>query len=415
MVTRKPGWKYRYNIVAVLFVAWGVAVLDRGAMPVALPYISRELGLKPFQSSLILSTFFVGYSLAHLPGGVLADRFGARKVATLSLLWWSAFTALTGAVSTLLQMLTVRLLFGLGEGASPGAFFKTIAVWFPKKERATATAVMFTANSIGAALSPLLVVAIMAIWGWRAVFLALLVPGVLTSLLFWKIVRDRPSDVGEMNVVDDGDSEAAQADPAPAHGKIAWKEILQPDIVKYFFSLLIFDIAYWGFQNWLPTYLVQVRGFSMMQMGAAASAPFLFGAFGRIIGGRLSDTIFRRQRRLLVALTQILSGVCLLLTFFAPTTWMMIVSQIAAGFFLSAYQSTFWALPMSTVSQERMGIASGFINMGGQIGGLISPLIIGALLEMFNGSFAAPGVFLEVSIFISTLIILSLPARSAEV
>lgn len=408
-------WKPRYNIVAVLFVAWGVAVLDRGAMPVALPYISREFGLTPFQSSLILSTFFFGYAIAHIPGGILADRFGARRVATAALLWWSAFTAITGVAANLVQMLLIRLLFGLGEGAAPGAFFKTIAVWFPRKERATATAVMFTANSLGAALSPIIVVAIMATWGWRAVFYALLVPGILAALLFWKVVRDRPAEADHGPVDAAGDAQPvgspADATHAPPHATFAWKDVARPDIIKYFLAITIFDIAYWGFQNWLPTYLVQVRGFSMLQMGAAASLPFFVGAIGRLVGGRLSDTLFREQRRLLVAIIQVMAGLCLALTFFAPTTATMIAAQAGAGFFLSGFQSTFWALPMSTISRNRMGTASAFINMGGQIGGLISPLCVGALLQLAGGGFGAVGIFFEATIIVSVVIILSLPAR----
>ncbi|WP_041373523.1 MFS transporter [Phenylobacterium zucineum] len=88
-MTKLPTWKHRYTILAVLFVTWAVAFLDRMAMPVALPYIAKEFGLQPFQTSFILSAFFVGYALAQMPGGILADRIGARKVATIAMLWWS--------------------------------------------------------------------------------------------------------------------------------------------------------------------------------------------------------------------------------------------------------------------------------------------------------------------------------------
>lgn len=412
MKMRKFEWKYRYNILSVLFITWGVAVLDRMAMPVALPYIAKEFGLTPFQTSLILSTFFIGYALAHLPGGVLADKIGVRKVATIALVWWSAFTALTGAAANLVQLLFVRLAFGLGEGAFPAASFKTVATWFPTKERATAAAVMFTANSIGTALSPLIVVAIMAAWGWRAVFYILFIPGIVASILFWRVIRNNPAEArgitaDELKEIEAGESDADSG--VDRKGKL--RDVLQPDMLKYFFSFLIFDIAYWGFQSWLPTYLVHARGFSMMEMGAAASLPFLVGAFGRVAGGWLSDNVFRNSRRSLVAATQLLSGLFLVLTFVSPTTWALIVSQTIAGFFLSVFQSAFWALPMSSIPRSKMGVATGFINMGGQIGGLISPLCIGALLELSNGDFAAAGIFLEATILASLIIVLTLPAR----
>jgi len=405
-------WKYRYNILSVLFIAWGVAVLDRGAMPVALPYITKEFGLTHFQASLIISAFFVGYALSHLPGGILADRIGPRKVATFSLLWWSAFTALTGAVTSLGQLLVVRLLFGLGEGAAPGAMFKTIATWFPKKERATATAIMFTANSVGTALSPIIVVAIMAAMGWRAAFYLLFIPGIVVSVLFWLIIRNLPSEVSVILPDELCEIEEGGLEDETGRGH-ELKDLYQPDMLKYFFAFLVYDIAYWGFQSWLPTYLVQARGFSMLEMGAAASLPFVLGAFGRIAGGWLSDNLFRNKRKILVTISQALSGLFLLLTFLSSTTAAMLVCQAICGFFLSAFQSTFWGLPMSSISKGRIGSATAFINMGGQIGGLISPLCIGALLQMANGDFAAAGLFLEFCMAVSMAIILWLPKPAA--
>ncbi|WP_269079160.1 MFS transporter [Phenylobacterium zucineum] len=331
----------------------------------------------------------------------------------------SAFTAVTGAATTLMQLLVVRLLFGVGEGAFPAASFKTIAAWFPKKERATASAVMLTANTLGAALSPLIVVGIMATWGWRAVFFVLLIPGILVSILFWLVVKDRPSEVRsvteqELNEIE-GDDAPGEVEGAQRR---TLKDILTPEIWKYFFAFFIFDIAYWGFTSWLPTYLVQARGFSMVEMGAAASLPFIVGAVGRVGGGWLSDRFFKDNRRILVIGTQVCSALFLYLTFVATSTWALILCQTAAGFFLSVFLSSFWALPMSTIPKRDMGLATGFINTGGQIGGLISPLCIGALLQVADGDFGTTFIFLVACILVSLVIVLMMgkrPRAAAEV
>jgi sugar phosphate permease len=172
---------------------------------------------------------------------------------------------------------------------------------------------------------------------------------------------------------------------------------------------MIFDIPFWAFQSWLPTYLVQARGFSMAEMAAATSLPFLAGAVGRIVGGWLSDGAFRNRRRFLVALTQVISAITLLLAFLSPTTTSLVIFQTLSGFFLSMFLSAFWALPMNTLSKSRMGVASGFIQMGGTIGGIISPLCIGAILELSGNNFGAAGLFLEAAMIVSFIIVLRLP------
>src|SRR5205807_1006359 len=134
--------------------------------------------LSPVVMGVVMSIFFAGYSITQIPGGLLADIFGVRRVATIAMLWWSVFTAITGAAANVTQMVVARFVFGLGEGMFPGCAYKTIAVWFPKKERATATAIMIASNSIGAALAPLAVVGIVLLWGWRAVFYSLFLPGI---------------------------------------------------------------------------------------------------------------------------------------------------------------------------------------------------------------------------------------------
>lgn len=184
--------KKRHTVLSILFGGWIVSHMDRMAMAVALPYISTDFQLTPVQSGALMSAFFVGYSLMHIPGGVLADKFGVRRVAAGASVWWSAFTAITGVAANFMQMLWVRLFFGLGEGVFPACAFKTIAVWFSKKERATANAVMLAANPLGIALSPIIVVAIMSTWGWRGVFFALFVPGIVVALLFWIFIPDNP-------------------------------------------------------------------------------------------------------------------------------------------------------------------------------------------------------------------------------
>src|SRR5690349_8670127 len=112
-------WQARHTVLSILFATWIVSYLDRIVMSVAIPYIAADYHLSPLAMGIVMSVFFAGYSISQIPGGVLADKFGVRKVATLAMLWWSVFTAATGAAGNLTQMLIIRFVFGLGEGVFP--------------------------------------------------------------------------------------------------------------------------------------------------------------------------------------------------------------------------------------------------------------------------------------------------------
>ncbi|MFV3074933.1 MFS transporter [Niveispirillum fermenti] len=401
--------KARHKVLSILFVTWIISGIDRMAISVAIPYIAADYQLTPMQSGILMSAFFAGYSLSQIPGGMLADRFGVRKVATLAMLWWSAFTAITGVAANFMQMLVVRFLFGLGEGVYPACAFKTIATWFPRQERATANAIMLASNPLGVAISPLIVVAIMSVWGWKAVFFLLFIPGVLFAAVFWKLVADRPSEARNITAAEL--TEIGQEElPGPGERKAGILEaVKEPNIIRYFLILFSFNITFWGFTTWMPTYLVQSRGFSMMQMGIVVSLPFFAGTVGSVLGGWISDRYFSNRRRLAIVATQIPSAFFLYMTFTASSPQMLIISQTLAGFFLASFFTAFWALPMNTVPKKLMGVTSGFINMAGQIAAFISPLMLGFLVEAMGGDFNMTFLLLIVSLLISAMIALTLP------
>jgi sugar phosphate permease len=387
--------------------------MDRIAMSVAIPYIAVDYHLSPLAMGVVMSVFFASYSISQIPGGLLADIFGVRRVATTAMLWWSVFTAITGAAANVTQMVIARFVFGLGEGVFPACSFKTVAVWFPKKERTTANAIMLASNSLGAALAPLAVVGIISLWGWRAVFYSLFFPGVLISLLFWIFIQDRPSESSrvspeELVEIEESDVVATQN----SETKVSLLEILkEPNVLKYFFVLFTFDIVYWGFLTWLPTYLVKARGLSMVQMGVATSLPFFAGAVGCIAGGWVSDRYFSNNRRMPIVVSQLISAFLLYLTFTANSVTMLVICQTLTGFFISCFFSVFWALPMNTVPKKFMGVTGGFINMAGQIAAFSSPIFIGYLVGVARGNFNLTFTFLIVSLLVSCAIVFTIPSK----
>jgi MFS family permease len=404
-------WKFRYTILAILSLSWIVSFMDRMMISVAIPYIATDFHLNSLTVGVVIGAFFASYSISQIPGGFLADIFGVRKVATVALLWWSAFTAITGAAAGLTQLLIARVLFGLGEGIYPACVFKAVAEWFPTKERATANGIRQAAGPLGAALSPLIVVGIMSLWGWRAAFYGLFFPGILISVLVWLFVLDDPSRskwISAEELSEIGETRTAGAAKS-GHMQDLLQVFRQPTILKYVFAIFAFDIAYWGFTTWLPTYLVKARGFSMDQMGVAASLPFFAGTIASVLGGWVSDRYFRDARKVPLIAAQLLSALLLYLTVSATSTTSLVICETLTGASLNFFFTAFWALPMNTVPKEVMGVASGFINMGGQVAAFISPILVGYLVGAAGGDYDHSFELMIACLIVSFLIVLTLP------
>lgn len=386
----KVGQKVGLTLIVCYLVAW----LDRMAINMAIPKMAEELGVGPDRVGWILSAFFAGYALFQLPGGMLADKFGPRRVILGALAWWTLFTCLTGVPSSLGLMLVVRFLFGVGEGLFPASVWKVIGQWFSRRNRATANALVLSSVAIGPAVTPLVLAPILATYGWRVAFYALGGVGVLTLVLAHRYIHDsiREYPRASKEEIDAFEREVereAAAEPAAAGEAASFAELLRERAVwALFFTALAGNITMYGWLNWLPTYLQKVKGLDLKGMAFAASLPFAFGALGCMISGYVSDRWFRGRRKVLVLLCQVFGGLALFgFTQVQDGTGFMVM-QCIAGFLLFMAVGAIWAMPMVLLPARLMGSGSGFINMGGQIGGFLTNLIIGYVIT-WTGSYPA--------------------------
>ena len=182
----------RWLLLGASWLVFFVAFLDRVNLSVAMPLIAKDFQLSPEQTGLILSAFFITYTLLQVPGGILGDKIGPKKVMTVALVWWSVMTMATGLTKNFSQLYIVRILFGIGEGVHPPCAFKLNSNWFPNRERATANAIFTSANSLGPAVAPPLAVAIIGAWGWHSIFYIFGILGFLVIPLWIWIVRNAP-------------------------------------------------------------------------------------------------------------------------------------------------------------------------------------------------------------------------------
>jgi sugar phosphate permease len=389
--------KVRWWICLLLFVTWLMSYVDRSLMPMALPLIGQEFHLSPTVMGVVISAFFVGYASMQIPGGMLADKFGARKTMTAGVTLWSIFSVLTGAATSLTNLIWVRVLFGLGEGIHPPAAFKALSSWFNRAERGRASGLVMSSNTLGPMITPLIFAALMGAYGWRRAFWLISIPGFVIAIVVYWYLRDQPEEHPRMTA-----RELAEIGEEKNHDAVSFRELLRyKSLWQLFFIYMTWDVTWWGFQAWLPSYLLKERGFTLLATGAVAGLPFAAGFIGILAAAYISD----RTRKPRVVLASVLLGNALfmLLTATAANATTAVVFLTATGFFLPAIHGPFWSLFMDLLPSRVIGSSSGFLNTGGQIAGIMAPVIIGALIEL-TGHYEAGFTFMALSAGVSALL-----------
>ena len=411
-------WKTRYTVLLFIWLGWMFSFLDRMIMSVSLPFIGKDLGIDTTEQGLIISAFFLAYAGFQIPGGWLGDKFGPRKVMAFAITWWSIFTTLTGFVFTLPMMLAVRFLFGLGEGAFPGSSWKTIATYFPSKERGRATAIQSSVNTLGPALAAVVAAAIIGTLGWQMVFIIMGIPGVLIALGMYLWIRNDPKDHPHMTAAELAELEASKEAENGGKGAVEVpipfaKVLKSPILWQMALIWFLFDITFWGFSSWLPSYLMKVRGFSLAKTGIMAAIPFLCGTVGTLLGGYLSDK-GKDARKWIYVVASVISAGFLYLVFSVESADMAVVYQCISSFFMFLARALFWGILMDQIPTKIMGRASGIVNFGGQMAGVVSAPVMGYLIQSSGGRYDSAFWFMIIALAASAVVTAMLKNTSGK-
>jgi ACS family glucarate transporter-like MFS transporter len=402
--------RYRYRVLGMLFLLSIITYLDRMCISVAGPRMQGELNVPPERWGWIVGAFTLSYALFEIPSGALGDRIGQRKVLTRIVLWWSAFTSLTAAVSNFYVMLVVRFLFGAGEaGAYPNSS-GSIARWFPTVERGRAQGVIWMASRLGGAISPLLVVPIQQRYGWRASFWIFGCMGLFWAAVWLTWYRDFPSEkpaVSREELAEIG----AGAHRGEHHG-MPWRIVLRK--WNLWNIMLMYHTYNWGayfYISWLHTYLEKGRGFSESQMALWSTLPFIIGACGNMGGGALSDFLVRKYglkigRRAVGATGLALASMFMYMTALTPN------NRAAAIFLAVGYGCMDCMMPVGwsvclDVGRKYAGAVTGAMNMGGQAGSFLSSVAFGYIVQAY-GSYNAPLFPMATMVMVSSLLFLKI-------
>ena len=385
--------RVRGRVLGLAFLLAVVTYLDRICISAAAPFIMDDLHLTFTQMSVVFSAFTLSYSLFEIPSGWLGDVKGPRRVLTRIVLWWSAFTMLTGAAQGLRSLVVIRFLFGAGEAGAFPNIARSFSRWFPVRERGRANGVMFLGSRIGGMLSAPIALVLVTRWGWRASFVLFGTLGIVWAAAWYAWYRDRPEE--RADVSPDELAWIHQDAARPLHAgdgdvsRTPWRTLLTSRNL-YAICAMYFAFGYglYFYFTWLPTYLIKVLGFSLMSGGLFAALPFLLAGIADVVGGWLTDYLARtrglRVARCHLGFAAFLT--CGALVFastmpLAPTgkATLLALALASADLALGAC----WAAPID-IAPDHAGVITGFMNTLGNLGGMVGPLVVGYAVDRWG-------------------------------
>jgi MFS family permease len=375
-----------------------ITYLDRTCISVTASGMMRDLNLSSVQMGVVFSAFTLAYAIFEIPSGSWGDHYGTRKVLSRIVVWWSAFTVLTGFAFNYSSLLVTRFLFGAGEAGAWPNVARTAARWFPRSSRGRAQAFFFVGCHLSGGLTPLLVTALLGWMNWQAVFWIFGSVGFVWALAWFLWFRDEPSEhraVGqaELEFIRVGRSNAK---PLP-HNWATWGPLLRNRNVL-FICLMYFTQAYaFNFYvTWLPTYLRQQRGFSSFTLGFLSGLPLILSVIADFSGGFTTDKLVKRMglragRSLVGVASLVAAGICLIAGAHTENAVLAAVMISCAGACANFLLPAAWGTCID-IAGDNSGLVSACMNTAGQVGGFLSPLVLALMLRHFSSW--TPGLYL---------------------
>ncbi len=408
-----PDTRYRWVMLAALFIITTINYADRAILSIAGPAIAEELQFTPVDMGYIFSAFAWSYVICQLPGGWLLDRFGSKRVYFFSIFFWSLFTFIQGTIGFLaggiavISLFLLRLLVGAAEAPSFPGNSRITQSWFPTRERGRAAAIFNSAQYFSTVIFAPFMGWVVFNFGWQAVFFVMGGLGLLMAFAWLKVVYG-PSEhpkigPGELAYIEAGGGLTRLDDPEQKKQKAEIdtlgiiKQLLKNRMLLgvYMGQYCITTLTYF-FLTWFPVYLVNERGMTILTAGLIASLPAICGFIGGISGGWFSDKLMSRNFSLSVArkapivLGMLLSMSMIVCNYVEQDA--LVVAFMSLAFFGKGVGALGWAVVSDTAPKEAGGLSGGLFNTFGNIAGITTPIIIGYIVA-YTGSFAGALVF----------------------
>jgi sugar phosphate permease len=383
----------RWYILGLICLMYLITYLDRVTIANTAPEIRSEFGFDAQTMGWIFSSFVWAYALFQVPGGWLSERFGPRVVLACLVAYWSIMTAAIGFASGALSFAVLLFLLGTGEaGAFPGAT-RAMQLWYPRRERGFCQGFTHSASRLGAAIAPPIIGLIIAAAGWRWVFYLCGAVGILWSVAWYAFYRNTPEEHAIVNPAEleriRGVDEKGRVKTAAFadRASVPWSTLLlSSNMWAIMCAYFTYVYCLYIFLAWLPSYLVGGRHLTPEEARLMASLPLSAMVVGNIVGGLATDWLLHKTgntrfaRRSVAIVGMLATAAFTVLAALVGDAHTAVYCLTGAGFFLECTIGASWAVPMDT-GGKFSGTVSGMMNMAGNFGGALSPVVFGYIAQ----------------------------------
>ncbi|MGB7911190.1 MAG: MFS transporter [Desulfobaccales bacterium] len=395
--------KFRWVIGIMLFLGITIQSADRVNIAVCLPVIAKNLRLDPTMMGILISAFFWTYVAFNIPGGILVDKLKPRRTFTLIGAWWGIMTLATGLSIGFKSLMGTRIMIGAGEAPDFSAAARAVRDWFPKQERATATAIYSLGNDGGIIIGMPLAAWLLFTFGWREIFYAFGAISLLWALGWWWLYdeprKHKRLSKKELDYIEHTDEIAVQLDASKlstqSSTNVSWFSLFKHrQVWGITLGYFCYPFVYAFFYTWLPTYLVKEQHFSIIKMGIYGMLPGIAALVGGLIGGYWSDAMVRRNRSLAMArkipisIGMVGGAISIFAVGQAKDPFMAVALLCLTAFIMRLAFGCILTTPNDVApSANYVGSITGIMVTAGMLGGgVISPIITGIIVT-HTGSF----------------------------
>jgi ACS family glucarate transporter-like MFS transporter len=401
-----PAGRVRWYVILCTFLIAAISYLDRNNISIAASSVQREFGLSNKELGVVFSAFIVGYAFSQPFAGRIADRLGASRAIAIAILWWSIFTSVLPAIpvgipGAMAIILVVRFLLGIGEAIIFPASNRLVASWIPSQERGFANGLIFAGVGVGGGVAPPLITYIMLSHSWRWAFWFCALLGLVAGAIWIKVARNTPAE--HRGVTPEELAYINRGLPAPTVGQTGrqagWRDVMfDRQVITLTLSYFCFGYVAYIFFTWFFKYLSDVRSLNLKTSAFYATLPFVAMAVASSLGGLVSDrlvgVIGKRGARCGIASASLLAASIFVWSATqvedARVAALVLASGAGALYFA---QSAFWAIS-ADIGGRSAGLVSGVMNMGAQIGGVVTASLTPIIADSFGwtASFVAAAV-----------------------
>jgi D-galactonate transporter len=392
----RPMTHRRWFMLSLLLIATIINYVDRVNISIAAPFMAKDLGLDKVEMGLIFSAFAWTYAFALVPAGFIADRFGSRFTYGASLISWSAVTVCQGMVGGFASLFGLRLAIGAMEAPAFPANSRAVTVWFPARERGMASSIYVCGQYLGTALFTGLLLWLATTYDWRHVFYSTGIIGIVFGIAWLYLYRDpmncKKVSKEELAYIEDG---GGLVKSSQERNKFKWAQIAELLKYRQVWAICLGKFAstsaLYFFLTWFPTYLIEERHLTMVKVGIFAVLPFIGATVGVLLAGFIADWMIRRgyslsfSRKLPLVVGSAL-GMSIMLVNFTDSNEVCI-ALLTIAFFAQGIASSSWAAVSEIAPKELIGLTGGITSLAANIGGIVTPIVIGQILHV-TGNFA---------------------------